>query len=101
MILIKYSCSCVSDRFNIGKATAWRSVRKVVHALYKRAASFIKWPSHEEVQANVDMIQRRYGFPGVVGAIDGTHIKITGPKHNRAAYVNRKGYYSIQLQVLH
>jgi len=35
----------------------------------------------------------------VIGAIDGTHIKIAAPKLDPDAYINRKGYHSIQLQV--
>lgn len=39
------------------------------------------------------------GFPKVIGAIDGTHIKIEAPTENPVDYINRKGYHSIQLQV--
>jgi hypothetical protein len=34
------------------------------------------------------------GFPGVIGAVDGTHIEIPGPSENRSSYVNRKGNYT-------
>lgn len=43
---------------------------------------------------------KRCGFPKVVGAIDGTHIPISGTSNNRDAYINRKGISSIQLQVV-
>ncbi|XP_026823903.1 putative nuclease HARBI1 [Ooceraea biroi] len=36
----------------------------------------------------------------VLGAIDGSHIKIASPKENPECYINRKGYHSIQLQVI-
>jgi len=90
---------CVSDRFNVGKATAWRSVQKVVNALYKNVATFIKWPTIEEAEQNMQTTERLYGFPGVIGAVDGTHIKITAPNENSDSYINRKGFHSIQLQV--
>lgn len=32
---------CISDRFDIGKATAWRAVRRVVNALYLFLHTFI------------------------------------------------------------
>jgi len=38
-------------------------------------------------------------FPKVIGAIDWTHINTPSPRINPETYVNRKGYYSIQLQV--
>ena len=37
------------------------------------------------------------GFPGVVGAIDGTHIWIQEPKTNANAFINRKYYPSINV----
>lgn len=44
-------------------------------------------------------IEHLYGVPGVIGAIDGTHIKITASHEHSDSYVNRKGFHSIQLQV--
>jgi len=41
----------------------------------------------------------KHGFPKVIGAIDGTHVKIAAPRKSPESYINRKGYYSIQLQV--
>lgn len=41
----------------------------------------------------------KYGFPKVLGAIDGTHVQITKPKEHGESYINRKGYHSMQLQV--
>ncbi|XP_071052961.1 putative nuclease HARBI1 [Onthophagus taurus] len=40
------------------------------------------------------------GFPGVIGAIDGSHIKIDKPKNDPDSYLNRKHYFSIQMQVV-
>lgn len=45
-----------------------------------------------------DIFSKRNGFPGIVGAIDGTHIKIRAPSLHPQSYVNRKGYHSLQLQ---
>ncbi len=39
-------------------------------------------------------------LPGVVGAIDGTHINIFAPSINENIYVNRKWYYSTNTQVV-
>ncbi len=39
------------------------------------------------------------GFPGVVGAIDGTHVRIISPTVNEEAYVNRKGFHSINVKL--
>lgn len=74
-------------------------MQRVVNALYAEVETFIKWPSREETEQTMEIIENQYGFPGVIGAVDGTHIKITAPKDHSESYVNRKGFHSIQLQV--
>lgn len=46
-----------------------------------------------------------YGFPGVIGCIDCTHVAIVPPKRDdpeypEHLYVNRKGYHSINVQLV-
>lgn len=42
-----------------------------------------------------------YDFPGILGVIDGTHIAVTAlPLEIESAYVNRKGFHSINTQVV-
>nr|CAD7206390.1 unnamed protein product [Timema douglasi] len=40
------------------------------------------------------------GFPGVIGAIDCTHIAITTPSEHEEQYFNHHGYHSINVQVI-
>lgn len=41
------------------------------------------------------------GFPGVIGAIDCTHIRIKRPKREvESCYYNRKGYHSKNVQLV-
>jgi len=44
-------------------------------------------------------IEQKYGFPGVIGAVDSTLIKISAPARYSEAYICRKNYHAIQLQV--
>ena len=46
-----------------------------------------------------DTVQRfsRYGFPGVIGAIDGTHVRVLPPALHKADYLNRRGIACINL----
>lgn len=83
----------------MGIATAWRAVQRVVKALYRKRATFIRWPTVEECNRSMETIKQKHGFPNVIGAIDGTHIKIIAPNINSDSYINRKGFHSIQLQV--
>lgn len=88
----------VSEKFDIGRATAIRAVRRVTNALCSVSAKFIHWPANpEEVCAE---FERKYGFPNVVGAIDDIHIPINAPSVDPEAYVNRKVRFSIQLQMI-
>lgn len=40
------------------------------------------------------------GFPGIIGVVDGTHVRIRAPEHEPEAYINRKKFHSINIQVL-
>lgn len=100
MLLIDFSFRSICDRFDVGKATAWRAVRRVVNALINLRNYYIKWPTEQEAMECAAFLEEKKGFPGVIGIIDGTHIKIEAPKENPESYINRKGYHSIQLQVI-
>ncbi|XP_032690383.1 putative nuclease HARBI1 [Odontomachus brunneus] len=60
---------------------------------------YIQWPNHVYKTTCIDVFEERsYGFPGVIGAIDGCHIPCKQPKDNAHDYYNRKGFHSIILQ---
>ncbi|XP_052260338.1 putative nuclease HARBI1 [Dreissena polymorpha] len=40
------------------------------------------------------------GFPQVVGVVDGTHIRIQAPSANEDDYMNRKGFHSLNVQMI-
>lgn len=71
----------------------------MISAIYDLAPHFIRWPTAEEANEVHAGFARNRGFPQVLGAIDGTHIRIAAPAENHEAYINRKGFHSIQLQV--
>ncbi|XP_071642152.1 uncharacterized protein [Temnothorax longispinosus] len=89
----------ICDRFDVGRATALKAVRRVTRALFKVADQFISWLSGEEAQTVMRKFKENSRFSNVIGAIDGTHIRIEAPTQNAADYVNRKGCHSLQLQV--
>ena len=37
------------------------------------------------------------GFPNLIGAVDGTHVRIQAPHEDEASFVNRKGFHSINV----
>ena len=88
----------IPDRFDVTESTVHRTLYRVVKWFVKVSANYIKWPTISEMQSNQAQFAAMKGVPGVVGAIDGSHIKINPPKHNKHSYCNRKKYYSLLLQ---
>ncbi|XP_040072436.2 putative nuclease HARBI1 [Ixodes scapularis] len=58
------------------------------------------WPNEAEAAEVQQQFFEVAGFPSVVGAVDGTHIRIQGPSDHEEAYVNRHGYHSINVQLV-
>jgi len=84
----------------VSKSTAIRAVDRVTNApLVGVAERYIRWPEGARVQEVVDGFARRRRFPGVIGAVDGTHITIPAPTEDPRAYISRKKRYAIHLQV--
>ncbi|KAF4528919.1 hypothetical protein B566_EDAN012619 [Ephemera danica] len=88
----------VADRFDVGRNTALRCVRRVTDALCTLSMTYIVWPTGHQVAGVVQDFQASQGFPGVVSAIDGSHIPILGPREDKEAYRNRHDRLSINLQ---
>jgi len=88
----------VADRFGVSKDTVWKSVFEVAMLLTENAHRYIKWPKLHEMSIFEREFRQLHGFPGVIGAIDGSHIAISAPIENHDNYINRKGYHSIILQ---
>lgn len=40
--------------------------------------------------------EEKWGFPGVLDAIDGCHFLVKGPRKNQKQYINHKGFHSPQ-----
>jgi len=62
---------------------------------------YISWPLNQNTQADIAAkFHEKKGFPGILGCIDGTHIKIKAPHEYSQSYVNRKGYHSVIFQAI-
>ncbi|CAC5383669.1 unnamed protein product [Mytilus coruscus] len=71
----------IASRFDVSDSTVMKSVDGIVSAMVKDKNKLIR-------------------MPGVVGAIDGTHIAIPGPNQHHENYINRKRFHSIVAQVV-
>jgi hypothetical protein len=82
----------VGDRFGMAKATLHDVVTEVTAAIASMRSAYITFATDRAMMALTSMgFEEKAGMPGVIGAIDGTHIPIPGPKMNRSSYINRKG----------
>ncbi|XP_023311448.1 putative nuclease HARBI1 [Anoplophora glabripennis] len=89
----------VADRFNITISSLYRIIRRVIFCLSNMSPVIITWPTDEEKPVSEDYF-RAHGFPRVIGSIDGSHIRIDKPNDDNDSYINRKSYYSIQMQAV-
>jgi hypothetical protein len=90
----------IGDTIRYHISSVSRAVRDVYNALCDIAGQYITWPS-TDVQRNriktgfYDIVH----FPGVVGAINWTHVRIQAPSLDyEYAFVNKKGYYFKNVQ---
>ena len=91
----------IGERFNVAKSTVFNCLLRVCNALVNNyRQELIRWPTGEQAIDVMDGFEARRGFPGVIGAIDGSHIPIKAPQICPENYINRKGFYSIILQAV-
>ena len=89
----------VGNSLGLSKASTSRLLHRVMDAILTTMHQEIHYPEGNEVRQVQEGFFRKFSFPGVVGLIDGTHMRILAPHENEEAYVNRKGYHSINNQV--
>ena len=92
----------VAKTFAVAKSTAVKISREFCTEIARLSPQFIKFPSsrRENAQA-IEKFKLCYEpkLPQVVGAIDGTHVKIVAPNvEGKADYFSRKQCYSITTQ---
>ena len=85
----------------IPKCTVSRIVSRVSTALARKQNQCIRWPSTAAERQEIKQgFFEKGGFPGVIGGIDGTHVRIQGPSTHKSEIANRKGFHSINVQVI-
>lgn len=118
----------IGDTFGVDKGTVSRVVVTVTELLHQLAKDFIVWPVTEEEKRSIKRgFFEIAGFPKILGCIDCTHVRIIRPTrpeldddvplhlgfeddnpampealppNYEAAFVNRKGYHSINVQAV-
>lgn len=98
----------LEDTIIVSQPTVSRIVFRVSILLARLLNQVIKMPSslnaireNQRLFKDIGCGNRGIGLPGIDGAIDCTHIRLTGTRfHNiEEIYRNRKGYFSLNVQV--
>ena len=104
LVLLRYLATgsfmlIAGDLLSISKSTAHGFIHRAMKIVCKSASKWIKFPS--DIETVKQDFQAKFEFPGVIGAIDCTHVKmesIGGPLAE--VYRNRKGVFSINVQAV-
>ena len=84
---------CNADDFRISQSSVSLFIHQTITALCRPhiVQQFIRFPMDNRLLQRIKVNFMAFaGMPGVVGAIDGTHIKIIAPSRDEDVFVNRK-----------
>lgn len=87
----------------LAQSTFSKSLGQICDILEEQICpQFIKFPTTDTEKEIIKLrFYEKFGFPGVIGCVDGTHIKIIPPiKRERHLYINRKGFYSLNIMIV-
>ena len=77
------------------------AVQDVVEALYELRKEYIKFPESEaEFLAPIGTFEDLSELPNIVGAIDGSHVRIKAPKDNAVDYFSRYQQHDFIIQAV-
>ncbi|XP_072351254.1 putative nuclease HARBI1 [Scyliorhinus torazame] len=89
------------DLCGMSQASVHRCIRAVTDGLYAVAARYINFPEdHTHQAARASQFDSVAGIPMVQGVVDGVHINLRAPTRDRDVFLNRKGTYLMNVQVV-
>ncbi|XP_035205356.1 putative nuclease HARBI1 isoform X2 [Stegodyphus dumicola] len=96
-----------NDRYiGLSQKSVSRCIRDVTNAICSGLFNkWIKFPINSFQQNKIKLgFNQKFGFPGVIGAVDGTHVAIIAPKDTEECqgfiYINRKSFHSLNVQLI-
>lgn len=88
----------MSDRFDISISSVFRILRRVEDWLLTKLDNVIRWPQGDSAIRVCEGFATKRGIYNILGAIDGTAIRVQKPSTNARDYCNRKKFFSVTLQ---
>ncbi|KAJ8912701.1 hypothetical protein NQ315_012255 [Exocentrus adspersus] len=88
--------------FGISQTVVHRSIHEITEIINQHVTPLkIQFPrDRRTINENKQLFMERYDFPGVLGCIDCTHVAIVKPKEEEHNFLNRKGYHSLNVQII-
>jgi hypothetical protein len=87
----------LADKFNRTESSIWKAIGDFCHFMFGKQSDFIKWPTTQEIRAVSRKFLQKAMFPGVVCALDGSHIPFHPKSPNKTPYRNYKKFHSFNV----
>ena len=87
----------IGSYFRVSASFAHSSFYKVAYCLVLHQDVFIKLPDESKMQTMASQFATKNNRYDIMGAMDGTYIRIARPTDFANCYYNRKGFFSIHM----
>ena len=91
--------SIIADATGVSRASVCQIIRRFCHVVSSRVSDFINI-NVQNLNTTASKFCSIANFPNVLGCIDGSQFAIKCPSQNEAVYVNRKGFHSLNVQLV-
>ncbi|XP_062568966.1 putative nuclease HARBI1 [Saccostrea cucullata] len=89
----------IGDILGLSQPSVSRAVKNVSNALASFAGQIIQFPTDcRKLQTVKEGFMEKFGFPNVIGCVDGSFIPIKAPPSREDVYVCRKGFHALNVQ---
>lgn len=88
------------DLAGASQSTISRIMARFSDWFARETGRFVHWHDATSEASMKRRILQRWRLPDIVGAIDGTHVRIQAPSSNEYAYVNRHNYHSLNVSCI-
>lgn len=92
----------IGDVHGVSDRAASSCIHTVAQSICDNMEQFLTWPDADEVRRAKFDFYTKENWPSIVGLVDGTHVPLHTPfpPAIEAAYVNRKGFHSMNCQIV-
>lgn len=91
----------IGDCHDVSQTTVSHCLKTIARAIASRSQHYLLPPAGNDLRQTIQQFYDIAGMPGVVGAIDCTHIAIQRPSvDNSELFRCRKGYFSLNVQAV-